>query len=102
MLLRRSSSLIANHARTITSYLNLPGVRKTLGVDSAIIGNFTTCSDQVNQAFNNNLDFYFPSKYQIAGLLDRGIRVLIYVGANDWGCNWVCSPQFLLLRRLAL
>ena len=26
---------------------------------------------------------------QRMALLERGIRVLVYVGANDWVCNWV-------------
>ena len=86
-----SQTLTIKLDRTIRSYLDLPDVRKTLGVDSAISGAFETCSNPVNQAFESNLDVNFPTKYQIAGLLDRGVRVLIYVGANDWGCNWVCS-----------
>lgn len=77
--------------RTISEYLNNPVVRETLGVDSTFTSNFTLCSHEVEQAFGANLDLFFPTKYQIAGLLDRDIRVLIYVGANDWACNWVCN-----------
>lgn len=77
--------------RSISKYLDSPDVRKMLGVDSSITGNFSSCSSEVGRAFNANLDSYFPTKYQIAGLLDRNVRVLIYVGANDWICNWVCG-----------
>lgn len=36
----------------------------------------------------------FPAQLQIAALLERGVRALIYVGANDWICNWVRALQF--------
>ena len=35
------------------------------------------------------MDRAFPAQLYIAALLERGVRVLIYVGANDWICNWV-------------
>lgn len=29
------------------------------------------------------------------GLLDRGIRVLIYAGTYDWQCNWVANKLWV-------
>lgn len=34
-----------------------------------------------------NLDGSHPTYNHVAALLDRGVRVLIYVGRNDWICN---------------
>lgn len=46
---------------------------------------------EVNGRFGTTLDQFFPTEYYIAALLERGVRVLIYVGENDWICNWVCD-----------
>jgi carboxypeptidase C (cathepsin A) len=32
-----------------------------------------------------------PLPSYVAGLLERGIRVLIYAGTYDWQCNWVSN-----------
>ncbi|KAH9939582.1 Alpha/Beta hydrolase protein [Amylocystis lapponica] len=82
--------------RAIGSYLDRPDIRATLGVDPAISGNYTSCSDSVGIAFNANMDSFFPTQYYLAALLERGIRVLIYVGANDWICNWVGNERMAL------
>lgn len=77
--------------RTISQYLDISSVRETLGVDPVVDRPYTSCSDDVGRAFGESMDFFFPTPTQIAALLERGVRVLIYVGANDWICNWVCS-----------
>lgn len=46
-------------------------------------------SPQVGQAFDASMDRAFPTQLYISALLERNIKVLIYVGANDWICNWV-------------
>ena len=35
-----------------------------------------------------------PTDVYIAALLERGIRVLIYTGTNDWACNWFGSSKW--------
>jgi carboxypeptidase C (cathepsin A) len=35
--------------------------------------------------------FARPTQYYVAGLLERGVRVLIYAGTYDWQCNWVSN-----------
>lgn len=79
------------HSRTIGAYLDQPHIRRTLGVDPDYFSgrNFSECSPQVGAQFNGALDIIFPSSNYIAALLERSVRVLIYVGANDWICNWV-------------
>ena len=78
----------------ITDYLNQPATRKLLGVESP--GNFTSCSSAVGSGFYARMDKYaVPSQHYVAGLLERGVRVLIYSGTYDWQCNWVASRLWL-------
>ncbi|KAL1663142.1 Alpha/Beta hydrolase protein [Schizophyllum commune] len=72
----------------IASYLNSPSTQSLLGVER----NFTMSSSDVNAAFSSHLDKYvMPTQYYVAGLLERGVRVLIYAGTYDWQCNWVAN-----------
>ena len=36
-----------------------------------------------------------PSQYYVSGLLERGVRVLIYAGTYDWQCNWVANKLWV-------
>ena len=76
----------------MTAFLDRPDVRTTLGVDASR-GNFSMCNLEVNARFEATLDHVFPTQHYISALLERGVRVLIYVGANDWSCNWVRNAR---------
>ncbi|GJE99865.1 serine carboxypeptidase [Phanerochaete sordida] len=76
----------------VSHYLDKPEVRKILGVDPSF-GNFSWRSIEIGQAFDASLDEVFPTSYYVSALLERGVRVLLYVGANDWICNWVGNEQ---------
>ncbi|KZS97808.1 peptidase S10, serine carboxypeptidase [Sistotremastrum niveocremeum HHB9708] len=83
-------SLCYAESDKIVEYLNANSTRELLGVE--ISGNITSCSSEVGRAFALHMDKYaVPTQYYIAGLLDRGIRVLIYAGTYDWQCNWVAN-----------
>lgn len=86
-------ALIFSTFRNISTYLDQPHVRQTIGVDASVSGNFSSCSDSVGQAFGRSMDSAFPTQYYISALLSRGVRTLLYVGANDWICNWVSRPN---------
>ncbi|KAF8883441.1 Alpha/Beta hydrolase protein [Infundibulicybe gibba] len=74
----------------IKRFLDLPATRDLLGVETPY--NFSACSSAVGQNFNDHMDKWaVPTQYYVAGLLDRGIRVLIYAGTYDWQCNWVAN-----------
>jgi carboxypeptidase C (cathepsin A) len=78
----------------IKAYLDLPSTRSLLGVETT--GNFSSCSAFVSQNFVTHMDKWaVPSQYYVAGLLDRGVRVLIYAGTYDWQCNWVANKLWL-------
>ncbi|KAI9063414.1 peptidase S10 serine carboxypeptidase [Trametes sanguinea] len=78
----------------IRDYLNTPATRSLLGVESP--SNFTACSSPVGRSFASHLDKYaVPAQYYVAGLLERGVRVLIYAGTYDWQCNWVANKLWV-------
>lgn len=77
--------LIMYH-RDIQNYLNLPEIRTAIGIDPAT-PKFDIISMKVNTDFAEHLDGLHPTYDYVAALLDRGVRVLIYVGRNDWICN---------------
>ncbi|KAJ7135480.1 peptidase S10 serine carboxypeptidase [Mycena crocata] len=79
----------------ITKYLSDPAVRELLGVDPSA-ANFSSCSNDVGQLFNARMDkWVVPTQFYVAGLLDRGVRVLIYAGTYDWQCNWVANRMWV-------
>ncbi|KAJ7259665.1 serine carboxypeptidase [Mycena rebaudengoi] len=80
----------------IRAYLDRPHVRDTLGVDSAVPTNFSSCAKDVGAAFREHLDGFRSTQYYVGGLLERGVRVLIYVGTYDWICNWVGNERWTL------
>ncbi|PSR78200.1 hypothetical protein PHLCEN_2v7532 [Hermanssonia centrifuga] len=75
-------------SKNISAYLDHPELRRQIGVDSSFTANFSHCNYDILQRFASNADSFFPTKSYIAALLERGVRALIYVGANDWICNW--------------
>ncbi|KAF9220866.1 serine carboxypeptidase [Gyrodon lividus] len=80
----------------IRNYLDLPLTRTLLGVDSSVSSNFSSCSGTVGLAFTNAQDEYHQTYTHISGLLERGVRALIYVGTYDWICNWVGNERWTL------
>ncbi|KAG8963023.1 hypothetical protein FRC03_003519 [Tulasnella sp. 419] len=72
----------------IVKYLNQKAIRKELGVDPSIT-EFSTVAWNINRLFDQNLDLEHSTELYVAGLLERGIRFLIYAGTYDWVCNWI-------------
>ncbi|KAF9444146.1 alpha/beta-hydrolase [Macrolepiota fuliginosa MF-IS2] len=81
---------------TIAKYLDQPTLREQLGVDPSITSNFSSCDDNVSSLFVESLDLFHRTHLHIAALLERDIRVLIYVGTYDWICNWVGNERWTL------
>ncbi|KAJ7062729.1 serine carboxypeptidase [Mycena amicta] len=95
-----ADSLCYPETDRISAYLSRPDVRDMLGVDSTALipEQFSLCSSEVHRGFTNSHDLYNPpgSAAHVAALLERGMRVLIYTGANDWTCNWVGNERWTL------
>ncbi|KAF8880906.1 serine carboxypeptidase [Gymnopilus junonius] len=64
--------------------------------DPSITQNFTSCNLDVQSAFVSTQDILHPTKDYVAALLERGVRVLIYVGSYDWICNHVGNERWTL------
>ena len=82
--------------RHISAYLDRPEVRTQLGVDKAVTGNFSSCASRVGSDFRFNMDEFHPTQHYVAALLERKIKVLIYVGKYDWICNHVGNEAWTL------
>ncbi|THU81043.1 hypothetical protein K435DRAFT_785193 [Dendrothele bispora CBS 962.96] len=58
---------------------------------------FSPCSSIVEQAFDLTQDILQPSTpSHVAGLLERGLRMLIYVGDLNRACNWLGNEYWTL------
>ncbi|KZT67101.1 serine carboxypeptidase [Daedalea quercina L-15889] len=82
--------------QAIGQYLDRPDIRALLGVDPAVSANFSSCDDRVGDAFELSDDYLSPTELYLSALLERGVRVLNYAGANDWMCNWVGNDRMTL------
>lgn len=75
----------------IAKYLNLPQVRarllKTKENDERA-GKWELLNEEVQTAFSESGDVTASYSPYVAGLLDDGIRVLVYAGDADLACNW--------------
>lgn len=57
---------------------------------------FTVYNTSVDDAFGATMDPYHETYTQIAQLLERGVRVLVYAGTHDWICNWLSNEIWTL------
>lgn len=74
--------LIGSLFLEIATYLDQPHIRRVLGVDQSI-GNYSSCNNKVNGAFQANMDSLHPTQLYVGALLERGVKVLIYVGTSN-------------------
>jgi carboxypeptidase C (cathepsin A) len=83
-----SEDLCYPGTRAVASYLDQPWVRAKLGA-STNLGPFQSCSPTVGGQFRLAHDKLAPTFFHLTGLLENGVRVLIYVGQLDFICNWI-------------
>jgi carboxypeptidase C (cathepsin A) len=81
--------------RHIITFLNLLKTRKMLGVSNRA-PEHNGCSKSVDLDFESHLDVAKMTTPYVEALLERGIRVLIYVGTNDWIWFVTSSPRWPL------
>jgi carboxypeptidase C (cathepsin A) len=81
--------------KQIAGWLARNDTRAALGVDAAVPAGFASCSSEVFAGFISTDDELNPTQLWVAGLLERGVRALIYVGEYDWICNWVGNARWV-------
>jgi hypothetical protein len=78
----------------IANYLSRNETREILGVDHAVPQQYSSCNMDVGYAFGAKMDLERGSVLYVTALLERGIRVLIYVGESDYICNWIGNREW--------
>jgi len=58
---------------------------------------FALCAHNIGEQFGYSQDMHGLSYLHVAALLERGIQVLVYVGENDWICNWMGNLAWTML-----
>lgn len=82
----------------VRKLLNQPWIREKFGISKSF-GDYVGMSWKVNSAFAKTNDILRPRQYYVNALLERGVRVLIYVGEYDWICNY--HGNYALVQELA-
>ncbi|KAJ6545213.1 Alpha/Beta hydrolase protein [Mycena capillaripes] len=77
----------------IAKYLNRQDVQEILGVE---VSTYDSCSETVELDFAFTLDLMKGATEYVSALLERDVRVLIYVGTYDWICNWLGNEAWTL------
>lgn len=77
---------------SISEFLRNDTVRKVFGTRQET-PKFESCSNKVGRDFRLVNDGLIDTRPFVAGLLDAGIRVMIYVGTYDWICNFVGNER---------
>ncbi|RKP32678.1 hypothetical protein METBISCDRAFT_29544 [Metschnikowia bicuspidata] len=81
-----NSSLCYDTLQYIEDYLNLPEVRKKLGVEVDL---YQSCNFDVNKNFLFAGDWMKPYHKNVVDMLESGLPVLVYAGDKDFICNWL-------------
>lgn len=70
----------------LDEYLNLPEVKKKLGVE---VDEYKSCNFDVNRNFLFAGDWMQPYHKNVVDILESEIPVLVYAGDKDFICNWL-------------
>ncbi|KAF9000209.1 Alpha/Beta hydrolase protein [Cyathus striatus] len=91
----RSLLSLINSSMSTTHHLNPPSTRALLGIDANFTRNMTLSNFELNAIFSTHLDSFRNKATHIGALLERGIKALIYVGTNDFVCNWLGNEAWV-------
>ncbi|KAL3088562.1 hypothetical protein niasHT_023180 [Heterodera trifolii] len=74
----------------LTTYLNLPEVRKALNIPDSV-GHWDICSEDITEKYQRQYDDTSPF---VKKILNAHVRVLLYYGDTDMACNFMLGQQF--------
>lgn len=81
-------NLCYNVMADIRTYLDRDDVRRLVGAEPVSkIGEFASCNNDVGRGFSKTHDSLVNNADYVAGLLERHVDVMIYVGVLDWICG---------------
>ncbi|KAK8845643.1 hypothetical protein IAR55_006359 [Kwoniella newhampshirensis] len=81
-------------SNALDEYLNRNSTLKTLGIDPHWTGPWVSSSAGVAASMGGiasspSMDLHHKTYLYVAGLLERGVRVLVYAGKVDFACNFI-------------
>ncbi|KAJ3332229.1 hypothetical protein HDU76_000874 [Blyttiomyces sp. JEL0837] len=86
------NSLCYSILTDIDTFLNREDIQLELGVERA----YQSCNMNVNLKFMMAGDWMRPYVNLVPGILDEGVKVLVYTGDADYICNWMGNRAWTL------
>ncbi|GJE97829.1 serine carboxypeptidase [Phanerochaete sordida] len=77
----------------IDAWANIPAVKGALGVPSR--HHFQSCNREVGEEFGGRGDGMRNSAALLPELIDAGVRLLVYAGNADMGCNFMGNEAWV-------
>ena len=71
----------------IQTWMNIPSIKRSLGANPQLT--FQSCTTDVGEAFGSRGDGMRNSAALLPELIDNGVRLLVYAGNTDMGCNFI-------------
>ncbi|KXN91965.1 hypothetical protein AN958_11025 [Leucoagaricus sp. SymC.cos] len=90
---RKDGNLCYRQMQWIETWMNDPKNKATLGVNPE--KTFQSCNMEVNQLFTMNGDGMHNSASLLPGLINDGIRLLVYAGNADMMCNYIGNERWV-------
>ncbi|KAF9528150.1 serine carboxypeptidase [Crepidotus variabilis] len=84
--------ILAPFASQVVKHLNQPELREQLRIDP-VFESYKWDNLEDNE-FRNQLDLYHDTFFYITALLERNVRILSYVGKDDFVCNWLGNEKW--------
>ncbi|KAL7078587.1 hypothetical protein ACQ4LE_002510 [Meloidogyne hapla] len=88
--LHGSASVPCLNDTALTTYMNLPEVRKALHIPDKL-GHWDICSEDITENYQKQYD---DTAQFVKKIIKAHVRVLLYYGDTDMACNFMLGQQF--------
>nr|CAD2169931.1 unnamed protein product [Meloidogyne enterolobii] len=88
--LHGSPSVPCLNDTALTTYMNLPEVRKAIHIPDNL-GHWDICSDDITEKYQKQIDDTSPF---VKKIIKAHVRVLLYYGDTDMACNFMLGQEF--------